>query len=122
MVRFLADNPGWWLAHCHILTHQLGGMAIVFKEGENIDMPTPPNDFPVCGMRLENRSPPQSDATTQNSFSPMGTDGACTCTSVETGTSACNGNGGSTKILTTTNMKFGFFILFQSLVINYIYI
>ena len=33
VIRFLANNPGWWLLHCHIEIHQLEGMAVVIKEG-----------------------------------------------------------------------------------------
>ena len=33
VIRFLADNPGWWLLHCHIEIHQLEGMAVVVQEG-----------------------------------------------------------------------------------------
>ncbi len=29
-VAFLADNPGKWLIHCHMLEHQLGGMITWF--------------------------------------------------------------------------------------------
>ena len=32
VIRFIADNPGWWLLHCHIEIHQLEGMAVVVKE------------------------------------------------------------------------------------------
>ena len=32
VIRFVADNPGWWLLHCHIEIHQLEGMAVVIKE------------------------------------------------------------------------------------------
>lgn len=28
-IRFLADNPGTWLFHCHILSHQIMGMGFV---------------------------------------------------------------------------------------------
>lgn len=32
-VAFVADNPGIWMLHCHILEHQLGGMGGVFRVG-----------------------------------------------------------------------------------------
>ena len=32
VIRFIADNPGWWLLHCHIEIHQLEGMAAVVRE------------------------------------------------------------------------------------------
>ena len=33
IIRFIVDNPGWWLLHCHIEIHQLEGMATVVREG-----------------------------------------------------------------------------------------
>ncbi len=30
-VAFVADNPGWWLIHCHVLEHHAGGMGTVFE-------------------------------------------------------------------------------------------
>ena len=32
VIRFITDNPGWWLLHCHIEIHQLEGMAAVVRE------------------------------------------------------------------------------------------
>ena len=32
-IRFLADNPGYWMMHCHIDNHHANGMALVIKEG-----------------------------------------------------------------------------------------
>lgn len=32
-LRFRADNPGVWLFHCHIDSHFLMGMGVVFEEG-----------------------------------------------------------------------------------------
>ncbi|XP_054771059.2 uncharacterized protein LOC129278960 [Lytechinus pictus] len=44
--RFRADNPGWWLMHCHFDTHFALGMAMVFHvEGP---LPTYPNSMPSC--------------------------------------------------------------------------
>jgi FtsP/CotA-like multicopper oxidase with cupredoxin domain len=31
-IRFIADNPGLWLLHCHIGAHFFMGMSILFKE------------------------------------------------------------------------------------------
>ncbi|KAH8805453.1 iron transport multicopper oxidase fet3 [Xylogone sp. PMI_703] len=31
VIRFLADNPGIWALHCHILWHQGSGMAMAFQ-------------------------------------------------------------------------------------------
>ncbi|XP_050537356.1 uncharacterized protein LOC126903292 [Daktulosphaira vitifoliae] len=49
IVRFIADNPGYWLFHCHIEFHVEVGMATVFKIGEDSDMPLRPLGFPKCG-------------------------------------------------------------------------
>lgn len=49
IVRFNASNPGYWLFHCHIDFHVEVGMALVFKFGENEDMPPTPVNFPTCG-------------------------------------------------------------------------
>ena len=32
-VAFVADNPGHWMFHCHILEHQEGGMMSVVEVG-----------------------------------------------------------------------------------------
>ncbi|CAO1944080.1 unnamed protein product [Urochloa humidicola] len=32
-VRFVADNPGVWLFHCHVEAHVYMGMGVVFEEG-----------------------------------------------------------------------------------------
>jgi len=31
-IRFIADNPGLWLLHCHVGSHFFMGMSILFKE------------------------------------------------------------------------------------------
>lgn len=49
IVRFYADNPGYWLFHCHIEFHAEIGMSLVFKVGEDKYMPPVPNNFPKCG-------------------------------------------------------------------------
>lgn len=49
VIRFKADNPGYWLFHCHIEFHVEVGMALVFKVGDHKDMAPIPHDFPRCG-------------------------------------------------------------------------
>ncbi|XP_015430718.1 PREDICTED: laccase-like [Dufourea novaeangliae] len=49
IVRFHANNPGYWLFHCHIEFHAEVGMSLIFKVGEHEDMPPVPRDFPSCG-------------------------------------------------------------------------
>ncbi|XP_035911110.1 laccase-2-like [Anopheles stephensi] len=47
-VRFRANNPGFWLMHCHYEWHTAVGMALVLQVGETDDMVKPPADFPKC--------------------------------------------------------------------------
>ncbi|KAF2499368.1 hypothetical protein BU16DRAFT_614808 [Lophium mytilinum] len=35
VIRFLADNPGIWMLHCHLLWHQASGMAMGLHIGVN---------------------------------------------------------------------------------------
>ncbi|KAK1489225.1 multicopper oxidase [Colletotrichum tamarilloi] len=32
-VRYLVDNPGPWLLHCHIQNHMMGGMSVIIQDG-----------------------------------------------------------------------------------------
>jgi FtsP/CotA-like multicopper oxidase with cupredoxin domain len=32
-IAFVADNPGRWLLHCHMLDHQASGMLTWFEVG-----------------------------------------------------------------------------------------
>ncbi|XP_012552135.1 uncharacterized protein LOC100174976 isoform X1 [Bombyx mori] len=52
VIRFKADNPGYWLFHCHIEFHVEVGMALVFKVGDHKDMPPVPREFPKCGSYI----------------------------------------------------------------------
>ncbi|XP_040994015.1 laccase-2 [Juglans microcarpa x Juglans regia] len=51
-IRFLADNPGVWLMHCHFDVHLSWGlrMAWVVQDGKlpNQKLPPPPSDYPKC--------------------------------------------------------------------------
>lgn len=49
VVRFHANNPGYWLFHCHIEFHAEVGMSLIFKVGEHKDMLPVPRNFPLCG-------------------------------------------------------------------------
>lgn len=40
---------GYWLFHCHIEFHAEIGMSLIFKVGEDKEMPPVPNNFPKCG-------------------------------------------------------------------------
>lgn len=35
MLRFVADNPGAWIFHCHMQWHFMSGLAVVFVVGES---------------------------------------------------------------------------------------
>lgn len=54
IVRFKADNPGWWLLHCHFSWHHITGMELVILVGDENDLPPIPKNFPKC----DNWKPP----------------------------------------------------------------
>ncbi|XP_028515880.1 laccase-2-like [Exaiptasia diaphana] len=47
VVRFISDNPGYWLAHCHVGNHLAEGMGMIFNESFPHQPPAPPG-FPTC--------------------------------------------------------------------------
>ncbi|XP_076641101.1 uncharacterized protein LOC143352472 [Halictus rubicundus] len=49
LIRFHASNPGFWLFHCHITYHQLNGMEMIYRVGDESDLPPKPKNFPRCG-------------------------------------------------------------------------
>ncbi|KAL4235459.1 multicopper oxidase [Mactra antiquata] len=49
IIRFKADNPGFWLFHCHVDFHFALGMSVVVQVGEADEMTSTPNNFPRCG-------------------------------------------------------------------------
>lgn len=49
IIRFIADNPGFWLFHCHLEFHAEAGMMVLFKVGDETDLPSKPKDWPACG-------------------------------------------------------------------------
>ncbi|KAH6765713.1 laccase 3 [Perilla frutescens var. hirtella] len=52
VIRFVADNPGVWLMHCHIDSHLTGGFAMAFLvengPGKLQSVVAPPPDLPPC--------------------------------------------------------------------------
>ncbi|XP_074036592.1 uncharacterized protein, partial [Leptinotarsa decemlineata] len=50
--RFRADNPGYWLFHCHFLFHIAIGMNLIVHVGTQSDLPPVPHGFPKCGDHL----------------------------------------------------------------------
>ncbi|CAK9818842.1 LAC10 [Anthophora plagiata] len=49
ILRFRANNPGYWMFHCHQLFHLVAGMELTFQVGEPKQMPPTPKNFPRCG-------------------------------------------------------------------------
>lgn len=47
-LRFLADNPGFWLGHCHFDWHLGIGMSVIFQVGEIDEMEKRPENFNSC--------------------------------------------------------------------------
>ena len=47
LYRFEADNPGYWIMHCHFSFDLIDGQTVVFKVGEKSDWSIP-EDFPKC--------------------------------------------------------------------------
>ncbi|CAL4177380.1 unnamed protein product, partial [Meganyctiphanes norvegica] len=39
---------GYWLLHCHLLIHSIGGMSLILQVGDRKDIPPAPTDFPTC--------------------------------------------------------------------------
>ncbi|XP_037440534.1 putative laccase-17 [Triticum dicoccoides] len=52
VIRFVADNPGVWLMHCHLDVHITWGLAMAFLVedgvGELQSLGAPPPDLPIC--------------------------------------------------------------------------
>eukprot|EP00253_Pinus_taeda_P017829 PITA_17829 len=51
-IRFVADNPGAWVMHCHLDVHITWGLAMVFVVNNGPDallsLQSPPRDLPLC--------------------------------------------------------------------------
>lgn len=63
IIRFVANNPGFWLFHCHLEFHVEVGMGMVFKVGNYDEMPSLPENFPTCSSFMPHTS--QSKPTTK---------------------------------------------------------
>ncbi|KAF5200188.1 Laccase-5, partial [Thalictrum thalictroides] len=52
VIRFVADNPGVWLMHCHLDVHITWGLAMAFLVENGVGklqtLEPPPADLPVC--------------------------------------------------------------------------
>lgn len=62
IIRFYADNPGFWIFHCHIDFHIEVGMALVIQVGDAKQMVSLPKKFPTCS----NYMPSIKDSTKGN--------------------------------------------------------
>jgi L-ascorbate oxidase len=49
VIRFIADNPGLWLLHCHMEAHAESGMSMILKVGQSKHLPAKPKNWPECG-------------------------------------------------------------------------
>lgn len=47
-IKFRANNPGFWMVHCHYEPHLSIGMGMILQVGETKDMIKSPKDFPTC--------------------------------------------------------------------------
>ena len=52
VIRLVADNPGVWFLHCHIVSHHLEGMALILNEAARLQEPAP-RGFPKCSPAYE---------------------------------------------------------------------
>lgn len=52
VIRFVADNPGAWIMHCHLDVHINWGLAMVFLVDNGVgtlqSIESPPADLPLC--------------------------------------------------------------------------
>lgn len=63
IIRFVANNPGFWLFHCHIEFHVEVGMALVLKVGDYNQMRPLPQNFPYCSNYYPMKTPIESKAS-----------------------------------------------------------
>ncbi|XP_044004077.1 laccase-1-like [Aphidius gifuensis] len=57
ILRFRANNPGFWLFHCHLDWHSTTGMQLIFQIGGQTDLPPIPDGFPTCGNFIPSINP-----------------------------------------------------------------
>uniref|UniRef100_A0A7S0G1I0 Plastocyanin-like domain-containing protein n=1 Tax=Rhodosorus marinus TaxID=101924 RepID=A0A7S0G1I0_9RHOD len=54
VIEFLADNPGFWLLHCHIGLHSAMGMGLVIAIAPEM-IPDIPGNHHICGEVTVNK-------------------------------------------------------------------
>ncbi|XP_071494684.1 uncharacterized protein [Diadema antillarum] len=73
ILRLRADNPGWWLCHCHMDLHQELGMAVILRVGDDADLPLPPDNLPVCARDgYSYKTKPKEESPGNQNDAPMG--------------------------------------------------
>ncbi|XP_058215399.1 laccase-7-like isoform X2 [Rhododendron vialii] len=59
VIRFVANNPGVWIMHCHLDAHLSWGLATAFvvENGPTLStsLPPPPPDLPLCSFYAKQR-------------------------------------------------------------------
>lgn len=66
IIRFLTNNPGTWLFHCHLEFHSEIGMAFMVRVGQTKDLPSLPKNWPQCGnYEFSGNGASKSTATTE---------------------------------------------------------
>jgi len=69
VIRYVSDNPGAWLLHCHIQWHLLSGMALVLVEGED-RLPALLGSTNLTWLGNSSNVPSSSSGTTAQTSSP----------------------------------------------------
>ncbi|KAL1582258.1 hypothetical protein WHR41_09127 [Cladosporium halotolerans] len=69
VIRYVSDNPGAWLFHCHIQWHLLSGMALVLVEGED-RLPALLGSTNLTWLGNSSNVPSSSSGTTAQTSSP----------------------------------------------------
>lgn len=67
VLRYVANNPGTWIFHCHIPFHQIMGQSVVFSE-QNSAVSKPPTDLPACPNVCEYTAAPWNISYTDELF------------------------------------------------------
>lgn len=65
VTRFVSNNPGVWMFHCHVENHLMKGMGMAFIEApEMLFTVFPPPGFPNCGNYIYNNTRPEEGCPT----------------------------------------------------------
>lgn len=57
ITRFVADNPGVWMVHCHYSWHMASGMAFFFVYAPSSSLPSLPTGTQQCDIALSSETP-----------------------------------------------------------------